>query len=523
MIPIVVDSRIRIPLVELTDEVESALCRAFEHRNPAHAKLRALGIPAWKEPPTIVTWRRSVFKGSKGYQSTSTWVGTWPWAEGIRSNAADRSETWIDVPRGGLARVREVLRATSKPWEVFDRRVKGKAVRLPEHMVKMRGYQTRMVDAALEQQNCLWRASTGCGKTCAAFALAAEVETPTLVIVWAAPLFDQWIERIEREFELPRANIGTIRGGKWNLQPLTVAMQQTLASAFDKEDSRAEQARRYFGAIVFDEVHRAAAATCFASVDPFPARFRLGVSDDERRKDGKDFLINDLFGDVAIEVTREELVAEGYILDVEVRIVPTSFRADWYGMPDEDDDPNEEARHVDFNRLLEEMAADEARTALLLDTMLAEIADGRQVLVFCHRREMCRQIDRELVKRGVRTGFLMGGPENQTEYRRTIDGLKAGKIQAGVGTIQALGQGIDLPRVGVGIVATPIAGNRTTVRQVWGRLCRTMVGKTDARLYCLWDRFVYEQHAGNLARWNARCVIKHGERWEAAKNGRGNR
>ena len=132
-------------------------------------------------------------------------------------------------------------------------------------------------------------------------------------------------------------------------------MQQTIA-AKDPETLPLD----VFGTVICDEVQRFAAKTLFAAVELWPARYRVGISADESRKDKKEFLTYDLFGDVAADIKRDDLIISGNVLDVEVRIVETDFRFPRY------------AETKDFNELLEGMRTDEPRNQIILDLARAE-------------------------------------------------------------------------------------------------------------------------------------------------------
>ena len=346
------------------------------------------------------------------------------------------------------------------------------------------------------------------GKTCVGFALVGRIKVATLIIVYNTGLFDQWVKRAQKELGMRAEDIGCIRGSKFKLRPLTIAMQQSInARGVD------EKLASYFGMVIVDEVQRAAARTMFGAVDPFAARYRFGISADQRRKDKKEFLTQDLFGGVIEDIKRSDLIKSGHVLDVQVRVVPTDFSAPWYGMASEDEPDLE----LDTVRLTAEIADDVGRNELVLAAVMNEVED-EQVLVFSHRREHCLVIDRRLVMMGVRTGFLIGGEDYRQEFVKSVAGVEQGSIRVGVGTYQAVGQAIDLPGVSVGVAATPIAANRQVFNQVRGRLCRVAAGKKSARLYYLWDKQVFgRRHLENLVQWNADVVVQENGSWVPAR------
>jgi superfamily II DNA or RNA helicase len=359
------------------------------------------------------------------------------------------------------------------------------------------------VDAIIRKENCLIKSGTGSGKTTAMIATIARLKTPTLVVVHSSGLLDQWAERVHKELGMPAKDIGIVGSGTARVRDLTIGIQKSVLNLVQKDDAF----RNRFGCVFADEVHKFAATTFFGCIDPFPARYRVGASDDVKRKDRKEFLIHDLFGDVAESVSDEELIDGGHVLEVEVIMVPTNFRADWYGIPTEEDD----SKRPEFGRLIEEMADDPARNALITSLVEAEVGEGRQVLAMAHRREHCLVMGARASASGAATGYLIGGLDYREEFRRTSKGLTAGSIRVGVGTYQACGTGIDIPSIEVGIAATPILSNKGAFRQVRGRMCRAPEGKKVARLYALWDRHVYGfRHLENACRWNGSTFVLDG-------------
>ena len=495
-----VDNRATVLDLPNGSEVAASIAGAFTHDNPQHAAKRALGFSTKGEPSVISTWREH-----RGAQP------------GLRS---------LSVPRGGLSRLRGILAEHGLVPSFQDARSRGApdlAGEMPDHRFELYPFQEEMVARAIDKENCFLRAGTGSGKTCVGFAIIARLKVPFLVLLPSQALLDQWRDRAETELGIPERDVGIIRGDKFKLRPLTLALPHTLC----RRQERAEEINEYFGGCLMDEIQLAAASTFYAAFDMLSCRYRVGISADESRKDRKEFLTRDLFGDEpAAEVKREWLSEHGYTMDVEVRVVPTDFAADWYGLPggprfDWGGEPEGGDKELDFNRLLDEMLADEARSALLLD-LVANLAgaEGRQVIVFAHRREGCLAIDRELSARGHRTGFLIGGDDYRREYRSTVKGMRSGEVRVGVGTYQACGTGLDLPAVGAGVAVTPIAGNRQFFNQVRGRLCRVARGKGDAVLCYLWDRRVYPGHLDNLLRWNERVTLLERGEWVDARHHR---
>jgi superfamily II DNA or RNA helicase len=431
---------------DVGEDVATEIAKLFEHANPVHQKNVRMGIrfDHRAEPRYIATWRR----------------------EG----------PWLSLPRGGMKRVREVLLSRGFRILARDERTEGYLPILegfcwPEHRRTLFPDQREALDAIMSRETCLIRAPTGSGKTTAAVAAIVKAGLPAIVLVWSGALFDQWVERVDQELGVKGRWLGEVRGSRKTIGPITIAMQQTVAKL-----PPGDPFFRFFGTVVFDEVQRASAATYFASTDPFPARYRIGISADDRRKDRKEFLTYDLFGDVALEIKRLALVEQGRVRDVEVRVVPTGWQ-----LPESiATTMNPGERH---RLMLDAMALDTERDELVLDLVREELANAEQILVFSLRVEHCRRLVGELASAGISAGLMLGGVENRQELRDAVEGMRAGRMRVAVGTVQAVGTGVDLPSVGVGIIAQPMASNQQVLGQVAGRVCRIAGGTEPARLY----------------------------------------
>ena len=488
---VVVDNRLRFDAADVPAWVLDALKDQFTHLNPEYGKLQALGYWTGKVPRFYQSWQ---LRGGE-----------------------------FSIPRGGAPKLRALLEEAGTHFHYDVRVCDGTPCSFPSHRfpdgAMLSPFQQDAIQQVIAKQNCIVRSPTGSGKTSIAIALIAALGRTSLVMVWTGALLKQWVERIEQELRIPRRDIGVIGlGRKFALKPITVAMQQTVYSIFQKGGVEAQQLISYPGVFVADELQRFAARTFIGAVDPFRCRYRVGFSADETRHDNKEFLIYDEFGAVAIDIERDKLVDMGFILDVDVRVVPTEFAADWYHEEFlEDGSPNPNLHN--FRVLLDQMCADKARNAIVADVVERAATEGG-VMVFSHRVEHCQGIDVECTRRRVQSGLMLGGAEWSHAFDETKDGLKSGRLRVGIGTFQAIGQAIDVPAVSRGVMATPVTNNRQMFGQVRGRMCRAnRAGSTNAVLYYLWDRKVFGLKVlRNLTQWNTNVsVLDGGDNWVEAK------
>lgn len=431
-----------------------------------------------------------------------------PW---LWKDMPDEEVSWEETrasetfPRGGMARVMKVLRASGREVEERDERVD-----VPHAYLSMAWqrplwpHQEEGVRAALESQQGIIKAATGSGKTSTMLALVARVNQTCLVVMNSAKLMDQWEARAEAELGLRSRDIGKLGGGEKRERPFTLAIVNT-ASKLVKDPGFTRQ----WGMVLVDEVHQASAIMFRTVVDALPARYRIGASADQRRKDKREYLIHDAFGQVLHEAGTDRMVAEKRVLDVQVKLHRTAFTAPWYGSPtDQQLSWDAEAKDLDFVRLLEEMSRDEARNTLAVQLAVMEAAAGHTVIMFVHLREHAQALVRMLTRMGWPAGLLLGGTGSSEEYDRTIAGMRAGTTAIGVGTYKAAGTGMDIPRLAVAVAVTPCLTNRTIFQQGRGRLSRVDVGKSAARMHVLWDPTIFPAAPKRALEYNNHAEVQ---------------
>lgn len=456
---VTIDNRLRLP-AGLPAALIKQLKDATSHPNPEYSKKRALGLWLGATPSKINTW--------------------------------DQTGEAFSLPRGATNVVRSAARAFGYRVHWRDERVSA-PVQWKPFVGQTRGYQDDGIAACLEHQQGIVRAATGSGKTVMALALLPQLGQRAVVIVRDRNLLEQWVDRAQQFFCMSKREIGVVQSGRKTIgEQLTVALQQSLYS----KSFNLTEFVKHFGAVIVDEVHDTAARTVGHTVNAFPGRARLGFSADHTRKDRKEFLIEDLFGNVIFAVSKQSLEAERAVVPVIVRLVPTDFQADWY--------VNAPTEERDFTRVVTEMIDDEERSVLLRQVVQELVmADSVPALVFTHRREhAARLAESELPADGIPTGLLLGSADNAVQFDEAKTLLLSGVLKVAVGTFKAVGQGIDIPNVMSGVCATPIGANRQFFGQVRGRICRVVPGKRVGYLYYLWDRHVFPETAKNLCNWN---------------------
>lgn len=476
-IEIVINNRLHFSVAEMSDALVEQIKDLFTHRNP----------------------NKEDSEGPAFYR-------TWKQDNGI-----------LSLPRGGMSRLRNFLVQAEIDYEVSDERVEGDRQYLdndwggrpiPVHAVTLRKWQEAAVEALIAKQNCILRAPTASGKTTAGLSLFARMNLSTIIVVPTRGLIDQWVERLAKEMGLNPKDVGVIGGGKHRTAPITVATQGALAVGIRPEWKKA------FGALIYDEVQKSAAPTCFAAIDPWPAKFRLGMSADESRHDHKEFLAYDLFGDVAADIKREDILEAKQIVEVDMRLIPTEFEAPWYKAAVMSG--NKFRIRASFHKLMQELCDDEDRNKLISGVVRHDVKRGNQMMILSNRREHCMVLDQVFVKQGLKSGIMLGGADSRGQFNVTKDGIRDGSVRVVVGTLAAIGTGQDFPSLTAGFIVMPIHNNRQLLEQAKGRFARVCeeIGKSKATLYYAWDKDVYGRRPlENFLKWHKRVFVLDGKKW----------
>lgn len=254
---------------------------------------------------------------------------------------------------------------------------------------------------------------------------------------------------------------------------------------------------------------RASSRTFREVIDAFPAKYRMGFSADERRKDGLEFLTRESFGSIVAEISKDTLVDAGHLCEVEIVLVPTASTH-----PAVENAADEDRRTVVremYGEITKALETDDQRNDLVRSLAVRAVKEGRSTLIFCNRIAQARELARKLVVLDeVGTGLMLGGIENRDEFEHTKTRMKSGDLLCAVGS-SATYQGEDIPRLSVGVLVTPLASNRQLFEQVVGRLRRKYPGKVRGRLYVVWDEKLFPHHADNLRKWYGARLVKRFE------------
>lgn len=328
-------------------------------------------------------------------------------------------------------------------------------------------FMADMLKAAQDYFTVLAIAPTGSGKTVTSLNTAAILGRRTLTIVPTTNLLDQWIERINQHLGVPVDDIGLIQGKKCDYEhPFVV----TILKSFVERDYGRE-VYDSFGTVIFDEAHRLGAETFSQAIRKLRSRVKIAMTATDRRKDGTEPVFHNYFG-------RPVVISQQRVAPLRVLVMPWNCNLpSWAKLPG----------HI--AKLLSE---DFGRNAMLAD-IIGDIYfnRGADMLVLSDRVEQLQVLMGMVLRHGANPedlGLYVRAYTDERGRKVTVkkEELKQIEQRAKVvfATYGMFKEGADIPRLSVGLDATP----RADAEQAVGRVRRPFPGKSIARWFTIHDR-----------------------------------
>lgn len=382
--------------------------------------------------------------------------------------------------RGGLKKILTLLNNFNLLYTTNDKRLVTKDFEYPWSRVTYREDQLAFINDIIKYKQGLALAYTSFGKSLSILGVAKELKQTIVIIVHTEFLQKQWIKEAinPKLFNLPKKYIGGCGGvfqGKARFRAVNICLYHSLS------DPKYLKMFLNAGILVQDEVQKAPIEAVQDCIRHFPAKYRIGVTAQYKRKDGKEFITKDCFGEV-IHIA-EEKESDSKILS-NITLVETNYYDYEYQW-----DRN-------FPGLITRASQDRDRNTLILKRALAKVRDDKQVLIFLERKEQAFLLAQALEKKGLTVGLLVGSvtkknidkfiSDDAKKLALAYDHKKAyayckkygeqKKLHVIIGT-QKAEVGLSIRTLGHVIVTTPVGRSMADVKdrlnQMIGRVERT--------------------------------------------------
>jgi hypothetical protein len=187
------------------------------------------------------------------------------------------------LPRGLSALLAELVDSAGSTLHIDDKRAAGDPHKF-SCSTRLRPEQANVVRHLVEEDTSVLIAPPGVDKTVIACAAIASHAWSTLVLVDRKALADQWRDRLQKHLGFKCGQVGGGRSKTTGI--IDVALLPTLARRNNIEDLTAG-----YGFVIVDECHHVAASAFFDVINRIPAKYWLGLTATQERRDGLEDLI----------------------------------------------------------------------------------------------------------------------------------------------------------------------------------------------------------------------------------------
>lgn len=228
------------------------------------------------------------------------------------------------LPIGFQDRLHDLLGGWGVPYEAVDCRTPKPSRQYQWHYdFELRDYQREIVDAILDSQYGVIEAATGSGKTVVAAAAVAELGVPTIILTPTKVVWNQFWELFSTKTDIP---IGRLASGRHEDAPVQIAITKSLVNEDGTSKQEYLQGKQL---ILIDEWHQGASKTWGTVINDCPAYYRFGFSATPfRATDLECNMLAGMCGETIASIGTEELQAEGFLCQTDIRIVPVDVLYD---------------------------------------------------------------------------------------------------------------------------------------------------------------------------------------------------
>ena len=327
----------------------------------------------------------------------------------------------------------------------------------------LRPYQVEAVQAIHDQWSeglcrILLNLPTGCGKTVVFSAIAKDQVMQgerVLILAHRDELLKQAADKLKTFAGLNSALEKADSHAADSKLSVVVGSVQTLLS----EKRKLEYPRDYFGTIIVDEAHHAAAESYISILDYFDSAKALGVTATPFRGDKKKLAT--VFQSIAYEYTLPRAIQEGYLSPIKAQMIPIELDLSKVRVSAGD------YSEKDLGNALEpylESIADE----------MVNYCKGRKTVVFLPLIATSQHFAEILTERGFKAAEVNGQSDNRAEI---LADFESGKLDV-LCNAMLLTEGWDCPPVDCIVPLRPTR-SRGLYMQMIGRGTRRAPGKKD--------------------------------------------
>jgi len=329
--------------------------------------------------------------------------------------------------------------------EIVDHRIECTMPFELEFTGELRSYQSDILNALSNRTVGTISAMTGSGKTVVFVSLTAKKQQQTLILVHTKELAKQTKNSYLKFTNIEETNIGMIGDGRFDIQPVTVGLYQSL---YRLSKTKFKEINSNFGLIIADEAHIVPAATFYDCLTRLSAKYRFGFTATPERTDGLTKAIFFAVGPIVHKVPVSEL---SKVLTIpEYKPIYTEYHFDLFSTKE-------------YVWMINDLSIDENRNKLILEN----VDKSKFTCILCSRITQVNLLYEKLQEVAVR----LTSKTPKKERLAAISLIESGDKTIIISTWELFSMGIDIPKLEILMLASP-KKSKVIVTQAIGRIMR---------------------------------------------------
>ena len=377
----------------------------------------------------------------------------------------NEDDKFISIPRGCLKELISIFEILKIDYEIVDKREEGKEINI-EFVKTLRAEQEAALSNLLCDENGVFVAPPGFGKTVISAALISEHKKNTLILVNNVSLISQWHERLDEfleiNYEYKKEKFGIYYGAK---KKLTYNIDVASIHSFDDSIESNEILSKY-GMIIIDEVHHLAARTFERVLRNTNSKYIYGLTATPKRSDRNEKIIYKTIGDIIYE-HNNNISALTKILVPKI----TNFRL------------SGNDKLLSYAEQCNKLAFNEERNNMIIEDVKLCLEENKNIILLSDRVEHIKYLY-EKVKCFCDNVYIINGQMKNSEKREVSELIK--NINANgyiiLATGKYIGEGFDLPSLNTLFITMPFKWEGMLSQYV-GRIHRILADKKEVCVY----------------------------------------
>lgn len=364
----------------------------------------------------------------------------------------DEAENTLEIPKGFIGKLIRFCRHNNIDFEFLDKRKKAKNIKITSK-IQLLKHQNAPLEVALKKDFGIIVAPPGSGKTIIGLKLIEQKKQPALIITHRKQIAEQWVDRIETFFGIPKKEIGKIGQGKMKVgEQITVALIQTLVKKIENDSKELKSA---FGIVIIDECHHIPAKSFREAIHHLSPYYQYGLTATPFRKNNDEKLLFIYLGDIISEIKPNQIET---FKKPRLTVRDTSLNIPF----------NSKTDH--FETLSKILIHDSERNKLILKDVFYELNKGRKIVIITERKEHI-QVLYQYLKNKYEV-IPISGEDTIASRNSKWKSIQQSNYQAIITTGQFFGEGVDIQDISGLFLVYPFAFKGKLIQYI-GRVQRS--------------------------------------------------